>query len=137
MTISTILDTSNPPHVVISDKNVKKLGSRLKQLHSDSKINTLGPIHEGKDWLYVPYEGLDVYFDSEGLQITVKLFRDNEVFDFYFRHIDELGCMVFDDVIEDEDASNIKKKAKRVDSERKREALVTNVLAPALANLGL
>ena len=131
MSISTILDMSNPPHVVISDDNVKRFCRGLKDFFSDGYTEGLGAIAENKDVFSasVNCDKFRVWLTKgKVLQISAEPF-DCEEYNFVFRHNDKLGRMELGDIFGDMGP-------KKIDNERKCTALVHNVLAPALANLG-
>ncbi|MEE0406254.1 MAG: hypothetical protein UDQ58_06705 [Desulfovibrio sp.] len=145
----SILDMSTHKHVSISDKNVEKLINTLKDFLTTGYTEGLGAIAENKDFFSDGYtEGLgaiaenkDVFSASVNcdkfrvwltkgkvLQISAEPF-DCEEYNFVFRHNDKLGRMELGDIFGDMGT-------KKIDNERKCTALVHNVLAPALANLG-
>lgn len=129
---TSIIDTSNPPDVVISDENVKRFCRGLKDFFSNGCTDDLGYFKENKAVLNasINSDGLKKVWLNKGksLAFSVQPF-DCEYYDFDFLHDDKSGCMVLGPIFRG--ASS-----RAIPGERKRKALVQNILTPALADLG-
>lgn len=129
---TSILDVRNPPHVVISDENVKRFCRGLKGFLNTGYVDDLGGWYGDQHEEFFQVNGYNHggfkmwYQPKHSILFEVKPF-DSEGYDFIFWH--KGGTNVLDkDVYKIDSQTTIRKD--------KVAALVANVLAPALDNLG-
>ena len=128
---TSIIDTSNPPDVVIDDNQLKRFCRGLWKFFSNGYTDDLGTFIEDKSNLFahVNSDGFKVWLmKGKCLQFVARPF-DCEEYTFVFLHDVRSACMVLGGIYGDNGRA-------KIDDERKRTALVDNVLKPALANLG-